>query len=384
MLRKVIYFVLILTVTFSYAFGQKNSKEDTVYTFPFHMESRLIVFEGKLNGKQANFVFDTGAALGLAGKSFANDGRIEVKGKRMTIRDSNNNTKKVRTGYTDVMNIGGMRITNPKVLVTEMPYLSCQNYYLLGSNVIKLINWVIDFDKMEISVSLQPFDVPEDYLALEIKYENSRPFTTVSFGGIKLSKVLIDTGYTRILDIDNGSNLVQAYLANKESIGRVNKNISLSTGAISQTMDETTVILVDTLDLAGYEIYDIPIDFFETTSTKLGIGFFKAISHKTIINNSDSKYYLNLRSQSEFKDPFLLNLQYSKGEVIVSGKSLEDDQDFKRIEIGEEVVTINGQPTSRFSDECDFVQWYFTYNEKTMTIETKDGDSFTFGKSKLK
>ena len=45
-----------------------HSQRIEVFTFPFHMDSRLIVFEGEMNGMPAKFAFDTGAALGLAGE----------------------------------------------------------------------------------------------------------------------------------------------------------------------------------------------------------------------------------------------------------------------------------------------------------------------------
>lgn len=365
------------------ALAQK-SKEDTVYTFPFHLESRLLVFEGELNGQPTNFVFDTGASLGLAGEEFVESGRIKAKKRVQTIRDSNNNTKRVGTGTSKQMKIGGMKVSNPQALITEMPFLSCQDYYLLGSNVIRLLNWKIDFDKMEVSVSLKPFPIESDFMAMKVFYENERPFTEMSFGGMKLSKVLIDTGYTRILDIDNSSDLMQNYLSMMESNGLTNKNISLSTGAISQSLDETTQIVVDTLTVQGHNFYDIPTDFFPTKSTKLGLSFFKVLSHTTIINNTDGTYYLDLREEPKFKDPMLLNLRYDEGKVLVGGKSLENDPQFDGVEIGDVITAINGESVSTFTSECDFVTWYFTYHEEDITLQFEDGTSKTFGYTVLK
>ncbi len=384
MLRKVVLCVLLLGLSFTYSFAQKKSKEDAVFTFPFHMDSRLLVFEGEMNGKPAKFAFDTGATLGLAGDTFVENGRIKVKNRNMTIRDSNNETKRVRTGTTKQMKFGDMKVSNPKALITNMPFLNCQDYYLLGSNVIKLVNWKIDFDKMEISVSMKPFPVEPEFAKVKVFYENNRPFTVLKFGGMKLSKVLIDTGYTRILDIDNSSDLMKEFIAKKEEQDRTNKNISLSVGAISESLDETTQIIVDSLDVAGMKIMDVPTDFFPTKSTKLGIGFFKYVSHTTIINNSESTYYLDLREEPDFKDPFLLNLQYDEGKILVSGKSLEDHPLYSQIELGDQVISINGNPTSSFTSECEFVTWYYSYDQDEMTIQTKDGEPITFTSTTLK
>ncbi|MFC3878699.1 aspartyl protease family protein [Algoriphagus namhaensis] len=381
MLKRVLVFVWICLMGFVLSTYAQSA--DTVFTFPFHMDSRLIVFEGEMNGMPANFAFDTGAALGLAGNDFVDSKQVKIKGKRMTIRDSNDQTKRVKTGYTDEMKIGGFTVSNVKSLITEMPYLACQDFYLLGSNVIKLLNWQIDFDRMEIRASKEPFEVSPDYISLPVSYSSNRPFTTLKFGGMKFENILIDTGFSNILEVDNSSELVLSYLGEKEKLGLSHSNISLSTGAISQQIVESAQLKVDSLELGSGVFVSIPTDFESTKSSKLGIGFFRGLSHKTIINNSESTYHLLLRESYSFRDPFFLNLQYQDGKVIVSGKSLEVDDVYSQIELGEEILSINGIPTSDFIEECDFVNWYFTYDADDMTIKTSTGKTLKVARTAL-
>lgn len=383
MIRKTFTLILFILGSIGSVSAQQG-KRDTVYTFPFHMDSRLIVFEGELNGQLTYFAFDTGAAIGLADESFVQNERIKARKKVMMMRDTNNEIARVGTGKSKQVKLGGFKINNVESLILSMPYLSCQNYYLLGSNVIKLLNWEIDFDSNLIRVSDGPFPVEPQYLPLPVTYQSSRPFTSLSFDGMALSNVLIDTGYSRILDVDNSSSLMKSYIEEKEKLGRTNTNISLSTGAAGEKLEETIQILVDTLLVNGQKILGVPTDFIETKSSKIGIGFFKMMSHKTIINNSESTYYLDVRADYEFEKPFLLNLQYTGNQVVIAGKSLEKDPLFERVSIGDEVVSINGNPTVNFSKECDFIQWYFNYNEDEMTIQTKGGASLTFNRTTLK
>lgn len=374
-IKRLIFFGLSLSLSWS-SFGQES---DSVYSFPFHLESRLIVFSGEMNGQATNFAFDTGAALGLAGKNFSNTKRVKIKGKRMTIRDSNSETKKVRTAYTDEIKIGEFKISNVKSLIYDMSYLSCQDFYLLGSNVIKLLNWEIDFEKMIVRVSQKPFPIKDSYLALPVSYKNTRPYTELSFQGINLSNILIDFGYTKVLDLDSSSELIRKYIQNKDNQGFTHASLNHSTGAISQKTEETINILLDTLVLGNGAVYGIPTEFMETNHSKLGLAFFSTLSKKTIINNSESTYYLDLKNESpKFLDTKFFNLRYSEGKVLVSGKSLEQIPSHQEIEIGEEVISVNGIPMSDFSDECAFVNWYYRFSVDKISIITKSGKNLSF------
>ena len=381
MLKRRLAFVWICLVGFVLSTHAQTA--DEVFTFPFHMDSRLIVFEGEMNGMPAKFAFDTGAALGLAGNDFVESKRIKIKGKRMTIRDTNDQTKRVKTGYTDEMKIGGFTVSNVKSLITEMPYLACQDFYLLGSNVIKLLNWQLDFDRMEISVSKKPFEISENYISIPVTYSSNRPHTTLKFGGLKFENILVDTGFAGILEVDNSSELIINYLEEKEKHGLSHANISLSTGAISQQVVESAQLKVDSLTLGSGLFLGVPTAFEPTKSSKLGIAFFRSLSHKTIINNSKSTYHLLPRESYRFRDPFFLNLQYQDGKVLVSGKSLEEDEVYSQIELGEEILAVNGIPTADFIEECDFVRWYFTYDADDMTIETSNGKALKVSRTSL-
>lgn len=378
--KGLILFGLSLVLSWS-SFGQKS---DSVYSFPFHMQSRLLVFSGEMNGQATNFAFDTGAAMGLAGKSFSSTKRVKIRGKRMTIRDSNNETKKVRTAYTDEIKIGGLKISNVKSLIYDMPFLSCQDFYLLGSNVIKLLNWEIDFEKKIVRVSQVPFPVKENYLALPVTYKNTRPFAELSFRGMKLSNILIDFGYSKVLDLDLSSELISNYIQSKDNLGLTHTSLSHSSGAVSQKTEKTINILLDTLALGNGAVYQIPTEFIETQNGKIGLSFFSTLSKKTIINNSESTYFLYLKHESpKFLDPSFLNLRYSEGKILISGKSLEKIPSHLELDMGEEVSSVNGISMSDFSDECAFVNWYYRFSEDKISIITKSGKKLSFERMPL-
>ena len=75
------------------------------------------------------------------------------------MQDANKNKKKVRTAITEIVELGPLEIRNVSSLLVDMPYLVCHDYYLLGSNLIRQLNWQIDFENKMIYASKSPFPV---------------------------------------------------------------------------------------------------------------------------------------------------------------------------------------------------------------------------------
>lgn len=362
-----------------------QTKEDTVFTIPFHMDARLLVFKGKMNGQEIDFAFDTGAVQGLAGSNVVEKGGISKKRKSTTLSDSNHAKKRVRTGSTNLVEIGGFKISNVASLLTDMPYLVCHDYYLLGSNVIQKLNWKIDFDKKLIHISLKPFPTESHFLKIPVTYKNTRPFLSLSFEGKTFKSILIDSGFSGVLDLSDKNEEIQDFLNLKESEDRNNPNISLNSGAISQSISPTSTILLEDLKIADQIFPNTPANFESPTTEKIGIQFFAHFSHQTIINNSESAYFMNLKAEpGNFDSPNHINLNYQEGKVLISGKSVGISPEDQEIEIGEEVFAINGIPSASFEDECQFTTWYYQLNQDKITITKQDGTEITFKRTTLK
>jgi hypothetical protein len=265
-----------------------NESTDTIYSFPFSTESKLLVFKGQMNGVDTDFAFDTGASIGLANSSSEPSGKLKVKGKQIKMRDANNQVKRVKTGVSDEIQIGGFTFSKVRSLVNDMTYLYCMDYYLLGADVIRQLNWEIDFEKKIIQVSKKPFLISESLFRLPVTYINNRPFVSTGFANEKFNRVLIDFGYTQVMDFPHDTPAIQSFLAKKDSLGLSNPNISSSMGALGLKTYETKTILVDSLLIGDRYFFRIPVDFEEAKGSKIGLGFFSNLSKRTILNN----YYL--------------------------------------------------------------------------------------------
>jgi hypothetical protein len=375
---------IIATFFFTSTLITQAAAQDTIYTFPFSLESKLLVFEGEMNGVKTDFAFDTGAAMGLANTHSEPLGRLKIKGKKIKLSDSNQQVKKVPTGVTDEFKIGGFTFSKVRSLVNDMTFLYCMDYFLLGSDIIKQLNWEIDFDRMQIRVSKSPFPVDPAWAKLPIHYAGNRPFVKLAFAGKTFPDALVDFGYVQVMDFPDHLPEIKDFLATKDSLGLSNPNISTAMGALGKKTFPTRSIWVDSLSL-GRVIFDrVPVDFEESSYPKLGLGFFKSLSHKTILNHSENSYYLHKREGAEFATSNQVGVLYQDGKLILSAKPVGMTPNDTKIEIGEEIRSINGFSAADFSGMCSFFTWSVTQNTDQVTLVKLDGTSLTFPKIPLK
>ncbi|MFC5192258.1 retroviral-like aspartic protease family protein [Algoriphagus aquatilis] len=374
--------VFILLLLFISAYG--THAQESVYTFPFHLESSLLVFEGTMNGVPTKFAFDTGAAMGMANSLSEPSGKLKVKGKKITLRDSNNQLQKVPTGLTKELEIGGVKIEKVRSLVNDMDFLFCMDFFLLGQDVIKQLNWEIDFEKMQIRVSKAPFPTNPTWKKLPIQYKGGRPHVTLSFENLTLPDALVDFGYVRVMDFPDHLPEIQTFLSLKDSLGLSNPNISTSMGAVSQSTYPTRSIWVDSLQL-GDEIFPrVPIDFEESSYPKIGVGFFEVFSTKTILNHSEMAYYLELRTKPEFEETTHIGVMYEDGKLILNSKPQGLTPQDAMIEVGEEIKSINGFSAADFDGICSYFKWSVKQKPNPVELVKMDGTKLFFEKIPLK
>ncbi|MFN3996856.1 aspartyl protease family protein [Algoriphagus sp.] len=385
---KKFYFLLFFLELTSYHSGFSQNlieSSDSIYSFPFSTESKLLVFKGKMNGVDTEFVFDTGASMGLANSLSEPSGKLKIKGKKIKMRDSNNQVQKVKTGVSDKIQIGGFTFPNVRSLVNDMTYLYCLDFYLLGADVIRQLNWEIDFENNIIQVSKKPFPVSDSLFRLPVTYINNRPFVSTGFANEKFNRVLIDFGYTKVMDFPQDNPAIQSFLTMKDSLGLSNPNISSSMGALGLKTYESKTILVDSLLIGGRYFSRIPVDFEDSKRSKIGLSFFSNLSNRTILNNSESSFYLDLKSGNpNFKDPTHINLQYKEGKIVLVGKPLGMVTEDSQIEIGEYIAAVNGRKPEDFGDECEFMQFFFGKNFDQMELEKLNGEKLIFKRIPLK
>ncbi|MBC6366995.1 hypothetical protein [Algoriphagus sp. AK58] len=376
--KRILFFVPIIFQLFT-VFGQ-----ETVSTFPFHLESGLLVFEGKMDGIPTQFAFDTGAGMGMANSLSELSGKLKIKGKKINLRDSNNQLQKVKTGLTKELEIGGIKIPQVRSLINDMDFLYCMDFYLLGQDVIKQLNWEIDFEKHQIRVSKEPFSSDPSWKKLPIQYKGNRPFVSLSFAGRTFPDALVDFGYVHVMDFPDHLPEIQPFLNLKDSLGLSNPNITTSMGALSQSTYPTRSIWVDSMMISGEMFLRIPVDFEQSSYPKIGLGFFEALTTKTILNHSEMAYYLELKPKPEFKETTHIGVMYQDGKLILSSKPQGLTPKDALLEVGEEIQAINGFSAIDFKGSCSYFKWSVLQNPSRVELVKMDGTKLVFEKISMR
>lgn len=371
-LKLTVSFFLLAVFNLYYAKAHKFIAHDTI---SFSTNKNLLAFKGKINGIEVDFAFDTGASVGVANSSNILKANIKVYKTKLKVQDANQQKQKISKVFLDSLSIGNQVFYNINDVGIDMSYLECNNFYLLGQNVIKSLNWKIDFEKNILIVSKKSFENTNNYSIWNInKNKNKRPFIDLTIDNKKYP-FLIDLGFVGYVDVnENVKGINNAFnLKIKQGFGHsyMSSNMGLFGFSKAELNNQFTM---DSLEIGGLSIHNIPINIKNNTDNKLGFGFFKEYCKTMILNFTEDKIYLE-PSLKEFtnKLTFDLKLVFKDNKIMVLGKITDKNSSANNFEIGEEIKSIENRKASDFKTECDFLNWYyFIDSEKVEIIKMND------------
>ncbi len=355
-------------------------------SIPFSVQTSLLVFKGKLNGVEANFTFDTGASMGVLNSKNVFNAKIVNSGSQ-TVNDSNEQTTKVGKGKIDVVSIGKFDFSEVKSAIADMPFLLCNDLYLLGGDVINQIHWKFDFVKKIIYVSKTAFPQPEKSYEIPIKIKNNRHFATVSLNGKTISKCLIDIGYNGVFegvsDDDVLSDLYDFY--KQKNIVVESQTFSMGLASMS-VANETHNFMVSDFNIGDFKIPRIKVSTKQNSENKLGLGFFNASAKLLIINPKDKKYFVVKKDVISTPNQIMdADFMFQDNKIIIVGKALNDESTAKMLVVGEEILSVNGKDAASFGNQCAFLKWrYDNLNIATFEMIRKNGEKVIMKRQSLK
>lgn len=359
-----------------------RGQDDKIYEIPFSIEKKLLVFKGKLNGVDTDFAFDTGAAEGIATTKNEENQGIERKKSRQKISDANGKISSLQSVITKQLSIGGFTFNNVKATITSMQYLYCMDLYLLGADVIRKLNWEIDFKKMVLKVSENSFPINETMAAIPVKYEYNTPRIKLIIDGNTYDNVLIDFGYTGSMTLPTTDKKIKNLLEIKEQKHLLTSKMSANFAALGMSKPLlTATAAIDSLFINGECYKQIPADFLTNTGFKIGLNFFSSISDKVIINNNEKKYYLVLKTKADFKKSFPVSVLLKDGKLKISSITIFENPSENIFTIDEEIKSINGKTAFEFKNECEFLTWYYITKWDILTIEKINGQKIEVERS---
>ncbi|MES2853111.1 MAG: retropepsin-like aspartic protease [Bacteroidota bacterium] len=373
---------LLLSVLFLISFLSK-AQSVKIDTIPFTTTSSLLVFKGQINGVKTDFVLDTGAAIGVITAEKANSANIKITGKK-NITDSNENVNSMSEAMIETVTIGSFEIKNIKSVVYDMPFLACNNYYLLGANAINKLNWKIDFEKKLLYVSKSTFEYSDEMLEMPINYKNNRHFTTFNIHETEFKNCLVDLGYNDFFEVSEKEPFFKKL--KQENQDAIISGSRLTMSLSNMEINKYETLSFDNLMIGNTRFDDLKIEIRANIENKIGLKFFSQLSSIMILNNDNSKYYLKLSNkpislQMSFDaDCFLKN-----GKLIIVGKNNNSESSAKELATEEEIKSINGLTAIDFKDECDFLLWRIENLKKdSYEIEKLNGQKIIIKKQVLK
>lgn len=381
MKMRILFSVLISFLAFNSSVLAQDNRVDTL---SFSMKSSLLVIEGAINGNKALFAFDTGAYAGVLNSKQVAANNIKNTGNK-NIRDSNNENKKMGRGKIKAISIGSFSFENIESVIYDMPFLSCNDLYLLGGDVINKLNWKFDFTNNLAYLSKTPFVPSSDMTALPVQFINNRHFADLQVDG-KMVKYLIDFGYSGVLDVPtNEVNFINIQ-RQKESQLSVLKSQSTSMGLGSMSVgQQMSTFFVDSVNLGSATFKNIKANVKDKTDKKIGVRFFKENLSGIILNNNDKKYWLQ-----QLKTPLKTDLGFDAdyylidGKLQIVGKNLSEKSSSKTLNVGDEIKAVNGKTAASFADVCSFIIWRQEQaGNKELTIETLKGEKINILKTTL-
>ena len=365
--------ILILIGMAFFIANESKAQNNQIDSLTFSTEKGLLIFEGYLNGVKTDFAFDTGAGVGVLNNTIIPNAKIEIKGTRK-INDSQKKTAKLDNAKIANLKIGSYNFPDLTSVVADMPFLYCNKTYLLGGDIINLLNWMFDFQKNIVYFSKTPFAPQSNMRQMPFKIIGNRHFSNLVIQGTPLDSVLIDFGYAGNCTLDAAVKSTKQIIA-KVSPDNIYQSKSSSMGINSMSVGkETKAFFVDSVIFGGVAFNNFKINALASTHNKIGLLFFKKNFNQMILNNTELSYWLlpnNITPQkpTSFDAGFYFN-DNRKIEVVSVNGSLNHTA--KTLGIGETIKELNGRSPKSFADKCEFLAWYAEQIKQQELSVTKD------------
>ena len=335
--------------------------------FPIEVCNNLVVIPVVLNGQlPLKFILDTGVRTTiLTEKTFSDILKLSYGRHYLVAGPGGEKIVEAYVTNNVTLDLPGVHGEGHAMLVLEKDYLELRNYLgtdvqgILGYEVFSRFIVEVDYEGKQLSLTLPEFFRPrKKYQMLPITIQDTKPYLQVPVqikdGVIVNAKLLVDSGASHGLVLDPSSNS-QIEIPQKHVSSLIGRGLGgLITGQIAR---------IKSLELGKYKIDNVIVNFPDPnsyTDTLKAADVFRngAVGGEilsrftTIYNFPGEKIYL--KKNSSFRKDFNFNMsgltlkakgaRLRKFEVTdVRKDSAADKVDIKN---GDELLTINGYPTS--------------------------------------
>lgn len=341
---------------------------------PFEMRMGLVVIKVNIDGKEYDFLVDTGAP-NVVSKELAAELKLKPKVYQKT---GDSQGRKEELGFVEMpeMLIGGIHFIETAAAVADLKLskeIACLNVDgFIGANLMKEAVWEFDYQRKIITIAdtIGVFSIPDN--ALKIPFTpaaSSTPLVDVTYDGVTDQRVTFDTGsndyfnssdkvYTKLKENGKGRNPVISCGASSSGLYGVGKEDSTYTFTIGETK-------LGTMTIPGQAV-----SFTGGRSRTIGTKFFQ---HYRMIIDWTAKEIVLIPTDDFVNttfETFGFTPMYDGTKLVVKMIVIGSPADKEGIRLGDEILEINGRDYRNMTDErwCEML-----YDEETFRKNTEIG-----------
>ena len=341
---------------------------------PFEMRMGLVVVKVNINGKDYDFMVDTGAP-NVVTKELAAELNLKAKVERKT-GDSQGKREVLEFTEMPEMLIGGVHFIEMGAAIADLKRsneVACLNVDgFVGANLMKEAVWEFDYQRKVITVSdsISAFEIPAD--AYRIPFTpaaSSTPLIDISYEGVTDEKVTFDTGSNAYF---NSSPSMRKTLQGK---GKLTHSV-IGYGANSSGLygmgdgDSLYNSMVSETKLGNLTIPEQVVAFDKGART-LGTKF---LQHYRVIIDWSTKEIILIPTDdfvNNTYENFGISPFYNNDRLEVRMVMFGSEADKLGIKLGDRILEVNGNDKRVFTKDmwCDVLNnGLVPENEKMVTL----------------
>jgi len=351
-----VFFLFFLSCSLSEIFTKiKVEVPESGYTKIDLVLEDLVFIKAKVNGVDGLFLFDNGFTNCALNTEFAEKCNLKFTGKR-TVNDANNQKTTFKDGEIQVLTIGDFVFKNPTFHeINTKNFLPCFPFDgVIGGNVIKQVNWRLNFENKKIEIQELPF-VSDGIVWPITTNSNNSSFVKFNWNEEEVD-VHVDFGKQGEISfkLEQFRNNIKGYPADlvvgitslsATGLGKADTNYNIPGAKLNFSVNQNKVMPFD----------EVSFEKGLKREGRIGVGYFKKYN-QVVLNSTKNQIVLNGFNPTTDDDSFK---SYGLGIYLIEGefKLIQiqpNNPNFQQLNLMDKVEEINNKPTRRFKTICDY------------------------------
>jgi hypothetical protein len=342
------------------AHSQENNKsKDYLKEIPFDFSYGIPIIEVSIDGKNYNFLFDTGMPTAISKKLYTELNLNSSKEKNGSDIYGNKN----KESYTTLkqLNLSGINFYNTETLVANLESsfeLKCLKLDgVLGNNLMKNNIWEIDYSTKTIrltdNISLLKNLSKSTKITFKTKKGSYSPKISLKINGKTKKNILFDTGS------NGGINISIEEYSNKIYKNSIEKYGSSGVALYGHAKKNKTVFAkVNNIHIGSLQIDNQLVTFSKKTAL-IGNQFLKNFKIILDYTNNELHFIKNKAKANSTLKSFGFNTNVINNKIIVTAIYNKSTPQKEGLSLGDEIISINGIKVSAIinsNDSCQFIK----------------------------